>query len=263
MIPNRVKFDLKEAYRGIEYYKSNIFRRDEIFSQVEVETNTNCNRKCKICPVSITTKPKEYMSVETFDNLVSQLGDIGFGGIFSPVFYNEPTLDQRLPDLMRRAKHGIPDSEVIVYTNGSLITEEYARTLVENGVDGIIVSQYQDNLAKDDKSDVISQFPRDLKRHIRYRVLTDDQMLSTRAKLVEVQHPVTKQFCFQASTSVVIEHEGNVVLCCNDYDTHYRFGNINDRHIMEIWNDSEYKALRKELRRGNFELDICHACTGN
>jgi len=263
IVPDRLKWDIKEFLRSFEYYKYNIFKNGyEVFSRVDIETNTHCNRSCKICPINFAPKPCKYMQMETYQTLLNQLKEIKFKGRIAPVFYNEPMLDERLPDLMRIAKSVLPEAELTIYTNGSLLTTDSLNKLIDSGLDGIIISQYADNLPRDDVTYLFEELPYSVKKKLRYRVLNDDQPLSTRGGLVEVKKPITKKFCYQASTDVVIDCDGNVLLCCNDFYTEHIFGNIREDHILQIWNKPEFKKLRRDLRKGEFREKICKACAG-
>ncbi len=263
VVPDSLKFHVKEVLRSFEYYRYNLFSNGrEIFSRLDVETNTDCNRTCKICPCSLSPRPCGHMKMEQYETLLEQLSEMNFRGRLSPVFYNEPLLDERLPDLMRIAKAVLPEARLTLYTNGSLLTGGLVTTLLDSGLDGFMISQYEENLPRDDLSGLFSELPPSIKKKIRYRVLSDDLPLSTRGGLVEVRRPIRKRFCFQASTDAIIDYQGNVVLCCNDFNTEYIFGNIEDRHILDIWNRPEFKKVRKQLRRGDFREEICKACSG-
>lgn len=262
-VPDKLKYDVKEIFRAADYWKSNFFNNgQETFSQVDIETSTDCNRACRICPRHNEPRPKALMSEEVYNMLLEQLNDMQFNGRISPVFYNEPLLDRRLPEMMRQAKESLPRTTIMLYTNGSLLNEQNISELVESGVDVIIVSQYIQNLSRDDIRQTLIILPKNLKRKIRYRIMNDDMVLSNRGGLVDVKNPAKKTHCYVASTNVTLDYQGNVVLCCNDYYTGHVFGNITQNNILDIWNDSSYKKIRKELRNGNFEYELCQKCAG-
>lgn len=262
-VPDSLKWDIKEIFRSLVYYKNNLFNNDyETFSRIEIETNTNCNRACRICPYSISPRPLGYMSQDIYNLLLDQLSDIDYKGQLAPCFYNEPLLDKRLPDLIRNARTVLPKAQLTIYTNGSLLTTRNIHILFNSGLDGMVISQYEENLPKDNISHILSDLPQDIKKKIRYRVLRNDQYLSTRGGLVKIKKSIKKKRCYQASTDVIVDYKGNILLCCNDYKIENVFGNIGDKHIKEIWNQPDYKKVRKELRKGNFKFDICKACAG-
>lgn len=160
-------------------------------------------------------------------------------------------MDVRLSERIRQAKDAIPLVHILLYTNGSALNYDAIEKVVNSGAEIITVSQYIDNLARDDARLIISKLPAELKKHIRYRILDDDMELSTRAGQVDVKLSAHKSICVVASTSATVDYKGNVVLCTNDYHTEHIFGNIMDMHIIDIWNNSIYKNMRKELRRGD------------
>jgi radical SAM protein with 4Fe4S-binding SPASM domain len=261
LIPNSLMSTLKESYHKLEYHKNNMFRKEtEIFSQVEVETNSLCNRTCKICPNNEYTRGNHYMDLSTYQNLLDQLSDMDFSGRFVPVAYNEPLLDNRLEDLMSAAREQLPKATILIYTNGSKLTENRIESLSKAGVNGLIVSQYEDNLEKDDISDLLKSLPKELKKLVRHRILKDEHLLSTRAGLIEVSNKIIKSSCYQASNNIIIDYKGNIILCCHDYFKTKQFGNIHEKPVLDIWNDAEFKELRSQLRKGIFNLDMCKNC---
>jgi radical SAM protein with 4Fe4S-binding SPASM domain len=97
---------------------------------------------------------------------------------------------------------------------------------------------------------------------MRFRILKHDDSLSSRGGLVDIERPMRKRICYQASTDAIVDYKGNVILCCNDYNISQVFGNIEDMHIEKIWNQPEFKRVRKDLRKGIFDLDLCRTCIG-
>lgn len=261
-VPVAWRADLRAAFERSEYYWARVSRRRDLFTHVEIETNTGCNRKCRICPRSAYEREAGWMSDELYTRILGQLADMGFRGRLSPVFYNEPLLDPRLPRLMREARAALPRSTLVVFTNGSLLTRENVRELLDAGVDTLLVSQYEGNLRADEASyaEATAGLSPAERRRIRYRTLGDDDPLSTSGGLIAVRKPVTRSRCMQASSSCVIDYQGNVVLCCNDYEVEHTFGNVGETPLLDIWNQPRFKTLRRELRHGRFELDICKSC---
>jgi radical SAM protein with 4Fe4S-binding SPASM domain len=262
VLPPARRAGARAAYERARYYASRITLGVDRFTEVEVETNTGCNRKCRICPRHKHEREEGLMSEALYARLLDQLASIGFAGRLSPVFYNEPLLDPRLTALMRAAKERLPGSLIVIFTNGSLLTREKIEELVAAGVDTLLVSQYSGNLRADARpfAEATAGLPRRLRRHIRYRVLGDDDPLSTSGGLVPVAQPVTRSRCMQASLAAVVDYKGDVLLCCNDYTGAHTFGNIEQEHLVDIWNKPHFVELRRQLRHGDFQLEICKRC---
>lgn len=67
--------------------------------------------------------------------------------------------------------------------------------------------------------------------------------------------------CYYPWRTMVILHDGRVVICCLDYDGVQVMGNVNNNTIKEIWNSEQYVRTRndfKKLRYGNYP--ICTKC---
>ena len=86
----------------------------DMFSSVQLETITTCNRKCWYCPNDKYGKPHDLMSIDIYKKIVDQLSNINYKALFSPHFYGEPLLDKRLPDLIEYARKKLPNSIIII-----------------------------------------------------------------------------------------------------------------------------------------------------
>jgi radical SAM protein with 4Fe4S-binding SPASM domain len=59
---------------------------------------------------------------------------------------------------------------------------------------------------------------------------------------------------------VVINSDGNVVPCCNDFDGLYSMGNLADQSFREIWFGEKYDRFRKDVLRKWREIPLCSHC---
>jgi len=55
---------------------------------------------------------------------------------------------------------------------------------------------------------------------------------------------------------------GDMVLCCVDWDRRHVFGNIHESSIREIWNSEPYNQYRDRMRRNDFAGTLCEHCKG-
>ena len=69
--------------------------------------------------------------------------------------------------------------------------------------------------------------------------------------------------CFFPFSQCFIQIDGSVRICCLDVDGKNVFGNLEDNSIKEIWNNQNFKELRKNLIEDNREKlpEICKNCT--
>ncbi|MEP7292048.1 MAG: radical SAM/SPASM domain-containing protein [Chloroflexota bacterium] len=99
---------------------------------VSLEANVACNQSCYFCPVSVTRRTDNVMSLELYENIVQQL--TAYKDTLQVVFmnhYNEPTVDKFFVDRVRiLKKHGLQPA---LLTNGSGLTPRRIDALVEMG----------------------------------------------------------------------------------------------------------------------------------
>lgn len=60
--------------------------------------------------------------------------------------------------------------------------------------------------------------------------------------------------------SITIDVEGNVIMCCRDYESNAIFGNLLKRDIKEIRTSKKFLGLLKSHLRFNFSMPICNTC---
>lgn len=109
-------------------------------SKVIVETTTRCNLQCPMC-LKNTGKDsliEDDMTQETFNTLIpafSTLQVLILNGI------GEPLLHPHLDDFIRIAKHHMPPGSWVGFqSNGFMINEQRAESLIEAGLDRICLS---------------------------------------------------------------------------------------------------------------------------
>jgi len=103
-----------------------------LLKYVSLEASTVCNQGCYFCPVSIDRREVHSMSMEMYENVVSQVSAYRdtIEGV-SMILYNEPTADKRFVDQVRvLKKYGLPPA---VLTNGTGLTPDRVDKLLEFG----------------------------------------------------------------------------------------------------------------------------------
>ncbi len=98
---------------------------------VTLEGTAHCNQRCNFCPVSISPKDVQTMSLSLYESIVRQLADFHqIEGVFM-INYNEPTLDRYFLDRIKiLKKYRLP---VCINTNGSGLTPHKIDTIKKMG----------------------------------------------------------------------------------------------------------------------------------
>lgn len=220
-----------------------------MFSMVEIEINSRCNRRCDYCPnvVAPRNAPK-LMQSEQFERILDRLVEAGFAGRLSYHFYNEPLLHPRLPQFVARVRERLPAVRQILYSNGDYLTEEKYRDLRERGIERFVITQH-DGKPGAPKPDLTWLTPQQLN-------------LTSRAGTVVAGPPVAPgMVCFAPTDMLIITITGNVVLCYEDSQEEVVMGNVFETPIMEIWESDVFSELRRALAGGDrCATEICRRC---
>jgi hypothetical protein len=78
---------LSKEQEDIQYYHSYFLENGVFpdFTQVLIETQTDCNRSCSFCPQSEYVRPYKQIEWSTYTAIIDQLGNGGFLGKDCPL----------------------------------------------------------------------------------------------------------------------------------------------------------------------------------
>jgi len=260
---------LRRAYVAFDRFKTDInkwirYGKCDIFDTVTIETTTLCNRSCAHCPNSIYDRGKQenLMSENLFRKIINELKEINFSGTLAPHFYGEPLLDKRLPQLMAYAHNNLPRAKLAIFTNGDFLDTETLNILYETGVRNFLITIHSHPDKGIIRVNKLMQYVRQTKKRIRImcQIIDKKTPLSTRTGLIRGKN--NRYVEYACGDPLTINYKGEVLLCCNDYLGKAPMGNVNNEKLIDIWNSVSFKALRKELRSGEFSLEICKSCSG-
>lgn len=76
------------------------------------------------------------------------------------------------------------------------------------------------------------------------------------------KHDLPRLPCAWLWYKAIVLQNGDVVICCFDYDGKVIVGNIKDTSMKEIWNSPKMKAIRRlHLKRDFGKIPLCNNCT--
>lgn len=226
-------------------------KRIKLFSRLEIETHSMCNRTCPTClrnsiPDKIATeswfKPNS-LSTEDFKKVIEQTCELGFRGEICLSHYNEPLMDERIVELAQLAKDMNCFSRIFFCSNADFLTEELAK-----GLDGLIndigFSFYMDDpvrtkriawvksLFNKTRLDISPGNPLDVHMVTHYSPKADVIQLSGRNK----NNP-----CGKPQQRLIINHKGEMLMCCDDLIGHFDLGSIHTKSVEELWFDEKHQ----------------------
>ena len=78
-------------------------------------------------------------------------------------------------------------------------------------------------------------------------------------ELKPLEEPLKKP-CFYPFYKVLIDHDGAVLMCSNDWKKKKIYGNILKESLLKIWSSHEFNNTRKKLICGDRTSDPCRLC---
>jgi len=263
LLSESIKYPLREF--NLKNQLSNTYCDSEMFSSVTIENISLCNRKCWYCPNSnqemYDQRPKQEIDLKIYSSIIDQLSEIPFQGWLNFSHYGEPLIDKNLETKVKKAREKLPKATITIFTNGDYLTLERFENLINSGVNQFRVTNHNsderfcENLSKLNK--FISENT-DLKKYANYTKIVS---YSNRGGLIDLKETQKKRFygCLRIH-ELHITVVGDVIMCPNDYLSQYVFGNLHQQPLLDIWNNEEFKSIRKKHGQGIYDLDICKKC---
>ena len=266
-----------------ETIKLNLKRRSEVVDKVNIKDDLPlptwielslidaCNRKCVFCPKSnesVAPDTFQKMSKLIIDKIHDDLNSLGFKGIISLAGYGEPLLHKNINYIVEKLSR-VADVEII--TNGDPLSSKKLQELYISKASKVLVSMY-------DGPEQIKKF-KDLTKRANVPeeiiILRDrwyDKQndygvkLTNRAGTVDTgeQEPTNKYTtCYYPTYQLLIDWNGDVFLCPQDWQRRVTMGNIMQESIKEIWVGKTISKFRKNLLEGKRCNKPCSDCNAN
>jgi MoaA/NifB/PqqE/SkfB family radical SAM enzyme len=260
---------------------------------VQIESTNICNAKCVFCPRDEMHRRQGVMTFDLFRKIVDECAALGITHV-RVHNYGEPFIDRRLVEKVRYAKQkGI--KEVGMISNGSLITDDVARGIIDAGLDAINISvdasgrevfestriglKYDKVIANIERlvrirAEAGRKRPKLILSFVRQNNSADEQAFIEHWKGIADKIHITDLHnwagtlnresdvnypCYRPWLTFTVLWDGRVSLCCADFDGRTVLGDLNTSSIQEIWNAEPYRNVRREhLESGGPE--ICRSC---
>ena len=247
-----------------------LFKGIPIPSWIELSLIDVCNRACSFCPKSdesIAPNTHQRMTMTLIDKLVEDLKKINYEGAFCLCGYGEPMLHKEFYEIIN--KLGVVGGVEII-TNGDLVNKKTLIKLFESKATKLIISLY-------DGPEQVIKFKaliKELNIPEDFVILRDrwysDKIdygvkLTNRVGTVSVGNQpdvkdYTKTKCFYTAYQMLIDWNGDVFLCPQDWQRRVTMGNMMQENIFDIWKGKIISKYRKELLNGKRISNPCNSC---
>ena len=250
-----------------------LFKGIPIPSWIELSLIDVCNRVCSFCPKSddsIAPNTHQRMTMTLIDKLVEDLKKINYEGAFCLCGYGEPMLHKEFYEIIN--KLGVVGGVEII-TNGDLVNKKTLIKLFESKATKLIISLY-------DGPEQVIKFKaliKELNIPEDFVILRDrwysDKIdygvkLTNRVGTVSVGNQpdvkdYTKTKCFYTAYQMLIDWNGDVFLCPQDWQRRQTMGNIMQSDIFDIWKGPILSKYRRKLLGGDRNLNPCNQCNAD
>ena len=195
------------------------------------------------------------MSRNIIDQIHDQLSEINFDGTVSLCGYGEPLLHKDISYIVKKLSNV---SNVEVVTNGDVLTSKNLQELYLANASKILISMYDgpDQVEKFSKNDKKANVPDDfvILRDRWYDQYNDFGVkLTNRAGTISTgeQEKIGKyKECYYPTYQFLIDWNGDIFLCPQDWQRRVSMGNMMQNTIFEIWKGKTLSNFRKNLLSG-------------
>ena len=238
---------------------------------VELSLIDVCNRKCIFCPKSNeSVAPDTYqaMSRLIIDSIHDQLFEMEFTGTISLCGYGEPLLHKDINYIVKKLSNV---SNVEIITNGDVLKPKKLQELYLSKVSKVLVSMYDgpEQIEKFNKIAREANVPNEMfiLRDRWYDKHNDFGVkLTNRAGTISVgeQEQIDKyKNCFYPTYQFLIDWNGNIFLCPQDWQRRVPVGNMMQETLYEIWTGKIISKFRKNLLAGKRCDGPCLKCNAD
>ena len=241
----------------------------EMFQFLDLETASVCNRVCPTCiRNSHPNRDKigswfttNLLPMEIIEEALDQCVEMGFTGGVCLSHYNEPLMDRRIADIASLVKSYGIFKPIFMNTNGDFLTEELAQSL-DRILDRIIVSLYMPEPKKSERAGWIKS----LFHSTDAQLITQSDHIATHfspsfdVKRLAEQHINNR--CSEPQIRVVINHQSQFLLCCDDVVGNFDLGYFPETSIEEYWFGDKHQQIVKDLMEngGRRKHPYCSTC---
>ena len=252
-----------------------------IFSSVEISINGACNRRCFFCPrVDEEKYPNKLnnLNFKAYSNLINDLQRIDFKGRLSFSGFCEPLLTKNLNEYVEIARKKLDLVQIEIVTNGDPILAKNGLERLEKlylaGLNNCRVSLYDG----EHQLEIFEKIKKKLKLSdeqfiIRKRYLGPEDSfgltISNRAGSVSLKNNVFElkplkeplsQPCHYPFYKVLIDYDGSVLMCSNDWKKERIMGNICNESLIDIWKSDFFISTRKNFINCDRSHKPCNVC---
>ena len=260
---------------------------------IQIQTIDACNARCIMCPYKSIEHTGKAIDDDLFICIVDQIVEqVGTGLVAETVdvnlfFQNEPLIDRKLFQRAHYVREKLPLSYIICFTNG-LLLPKLKQQIIDSDFNEIYFSLYGYNaqsfnrltglkIGEDKFVEMIAAIS-EIKHSRRLKTVLSSSWRRDRVRGRMVLFDYSSRAGFysnkilhsqingckrrRAEKWLHFHADGEMVLCCMDWQKETVFGDIKQQSLGEVLNSESYRKLLLQVR-GKVESKqdfICKRC---
>jgi radical SAM protein with 4Fe4S-binding SPASM domain len=251
-----------------------------IDSLIHVELNPTelCNRVCAFCPrVDASVYPNQnlHLDLNLVRKVATDLAGRKYTGRVSMSNFGEPLLAKGFLTMIRILREHLPKGMIDVNTNGDRLTPKKIREIFDAGLSFLYVNMYDGPEQAPKFHQMFADAGLDrthykLRAHWVGSTETYGLYLNNRSGMVTntemglkaLDAPLRRR-CYFPFYRMMIDWNGDVLLCSNDWARKFVAGNVRTENLFDIWMSEKMWEARRRLARDDRNLSPCNKCDTN
>lgn len=230
--------------------------------------------------------PYKFMEAETLERIASNARKLGWNPRWEFAMHGEPTMHPDLPGLVRIVRKHHPKGYILLTTNGSGLLKKPNRqieALFDAGVNTLALDDYKHSGGWVKK--ILDDIPYELAGYNIYRYPDDPRgnphhrhnkqmlvIINDISENTDGNHKLTNQGgasfkaealaqrCAKPFRELSVRWDGNVALCCDDWQGKYKIGNVLEDDLQALWYHPRMEAARRRLYLSDRSFGPCNGC---
>ncbi len=243
---------------------------------IELNITELCNRVCVFCP---RVDPKVYpnrnlnMDFSLVDRVADEVVRLGLSCRFSFSGFGEPLLHKGFTEIVSHIRRRCPDNTIEINTNGDRLNASLITELFEAGLTYLYINLY-DGPEQRPHFEALVMEAKVPDGHWKLRphwvgagenfALT----LNNRSGVLNAPEadigPLAQALemrCHYPFYKMLLDWNGDVLFCSNDWGRKIVVGNLNDKNLDELWLNPRMLEVRRKLMLGTRDFAPCDKCS--
>lgn len=243
---------------------------------IEVNLTELCNRKCVFCPrVDPEIYPNRSLHApkQVIKQIIKGIKECDYRAKVSFSGFGEPLLYPDFAETIAQFRKASGDLLLETNTNGDKLDVERLDELWDSGLNCLYWNLYDGHHQVEEVTEIIgkSRFPGDrirLRPHWEGCDLEKEAglILNNRSGMLNPGRAISavEGGCNYPFYKMLIDWNGNVLCCSNDWGRKFIVGNILSRRLQDLWMDQNWHAFRLNLLEGDRSRNSpCNTCNVN